>query len=79
MEGYISILTSLKDVDQTPDDIIKELISSLSNSDSLLRQTSLRGLEILGERVLRHIPYVMTSLLVSCCDKNTENSLLATK
>ena len=73
----MSLVNSLTDMDQIPPDIVGQLVNSLSNKDALLRQTGLRGIEVLGERVLLPQPGVMAALLVTCNDTNSENNILA--
>ena len=73
----MSLVNSLTDMDQIPPDIVRQLVNSLSNKDALLRQTGLRGIEVLGERVLLPEPRVMAALLVTCNDTNSENNILA--
>ena len=73
----MSLVNSLTNMDQIPPDIVRQLVNSLSNTDALLRQTGLRGIEVLGERVLLPQPGVMAALLVTCNDTNSENSILA--
>ena len=73
----MSLVNSLTDMDQIPPDIVRQLVNSLSNKDALLRQTGLRAIEVLGERVLLPEPRVMAALLVTCNDTNSENNILA--
>jgi len=63
----MSLANSLKDMDELPAPVIEELVNSLSNKDALLRQTGLRAMEVLGDRVLLPQPRVMAALLQINC------------
>ena len=79
VEGFMALVNTIADTPNLPPSYIKEVISMVSNQDSLLRQTGLRGVEVLGQKILQPLPTVMAPLLVACNDTISENSILANR
>ena len=74
----MSLMGSLKG-EMVSDDVRKALVTALSHSDSLLRYTALRAMDILGDCVFSAEPTVMAALLVATHDPEDNNSTLASK
>ena len=67
-------------------DVLEVLIDCLKSSDELLRQTGLRGIEIVTNKIMESThsssPLLYSfkgSLLVTCNDTNNDNNTLANR
>ncbi len=79
VEGFIALINTISDITELSPPLINEIVNMISNQDSLLRQTGLRGMEILSDKILQPLPCVMAALLVTCNDTISENSILANR
>ena len=79
VEGFMTLIKTISDMPELAPPLVNEMVQMISNSDSLLRQTGLRGMEVLGDTILLPQANVMCPLLVTCSDSISENSILANK
>ena len=79
VEGFMFLINTISDIPVLAPPLINEMILMLSNRDSLLRQTGLRGMEVLGGAILLHEACVMAPLMVTCNDNISENAILANR
>jgi hypothetical protein len=79
IDGFISLNNDSLDQELLENEVIDVLIECLSDKDDLLRQTTLRSIDSLGQRVFIPNNSLMSALLVTCNDGNSENSILANK
>ncbi len=79
VEGFMTLINTISDISELAPPLVNEMVQMISNSDSLLRQTGLRGMEVLGGTILLPLASVMAPLLVTCSDSISENSILANK
>ena len=75
----MALINTISDVTELTPPLINEIISMISNEDSLLRQTGLRGMEVLEDKILLPLSSVMGALMVACNDTISENSILANR
>lgn len=79
IDGFRSLIDAVKEMECIPSDICHQLIVCLSDSDDLMRQTALRGIETLSDNITNPDASLVAALLISCYDSNSENSVLAKK
>ena len=75
----MSLINTISDTDELNPPLIDELVKMVSDQDALLRQTGLRGWEVLGRKILLPLPNVMAALMVTCNDMTSENSILSNR
>ena len=75
----MSLINTISDTDELTPPLIDELVKMVSDQDALLRQTGLRGWEVLGGKILLPLPNVMAALMVTCNDMTSENSILSNR
>ena len=90
IDGFRSLINCINEEEEgsvgVSNDVLEVLIDCLKSSDELLRQTGLRGIEIVTNKIMESThsssPLLYSfkgSLLVTCNDTNNDNNTLANR